>query len=94
MACFNQRGIIPEHYDYPQELTKFCGRKIKQMKLKNIWDEKLPVFIKSVEDNAAPGIVVNSWSDLEDSRLAGRAAAPRAGCLEGNIFLSARVCII
>ena len=28
------------------------------------------------------------------SRLAERAAAPRAGCLEGNIFLSARVCII
>ena len=64
--ALNQRGIIPEHYDYPQELTKFCGRKIKQMKLKNIWDEKLPVFIKSVEDKAAPGIVVNNWSDLED----------------------------
>ena len=31
---------------------------------------------------------------LTSSRLAERAAAPRAGCLEGNIFLSARVCII
>ena len=28
------------------------------------------------------------------SRLAERAAAPRAGCLKGSIFLSARVCII
>jgi flavodoxin short chain len=27
-------------------------------------------------------------------RLAERAAAPRAGCLKGNIFLSARVCIV
>ena len=27
-------------------------------------------------------------------RLAERAAAPRAGCLSGNICLSARVCII
>ena len=64
--ALNQRGIIPEHYDYPQELTEFCGRKIKQMKLKNIRDEKLPVFIKSVEDKAAPGIVINSWTDLEE----------------------------
>ena len=64
--ALNQRGIIPEHYDYPQELTEFCGRKIKQMKLKNVRDEKLPVFIKSVEDKAAPGIVINSWTDLEE----------------------------
>jgi hypothetical protein len=32
----------------------------------SIHHEKLPVFIKSVEDKAAPGIVVNNWSDLED----------------------------
>ena len=31
---------------------------------------------------------------LFNSRLAERVAAPRAGCLEGNIFLTARVCII
>ena len=30
----------------------------------------------------------------KDSRLAERAAAPRAGCLKGNTFHSARVCII
>ena len=36
------------------------------MKLKNVRDEKLPVFIKSVEDKAAPGIVINSWTDLEE----------------------------
>ena len=29
-----------------------------------------------------------------NSRLAKRAAVPRAGCLKGNIYLSARVCII
>ena len=29
-----------------------------------------------------------------ESRLAARAAAPRAGCLEGSIFLSARVRIV
>ena len=38
-------------------------------------------------------MVLSSFSD-KYSRLAERAAAPRAGCLEGNIFLSARVCII
>ena len=33
-------------------------------------------------------------SFFSSSRLAVRAAAPRAGCRKGNIFLSARVCII
>ena len=36
------------------------------MKLKDIGDVNLPVFIKSVEDKAAPGIVINSWADLKE----------------------------
>ena len=39
-------------------------------------------------------IDLSAFLELLDSRLAERAAAPRAGCLKGNIFLSARVCII
>ncbi len=64
--ALNQRGITPEHYDYPPELIDFCGRNIRQMKLKDIKDVSLPVFIKSVEDKAAPGIVITSWADLKE----------------------------
>lgn len=64
--ALNQRGIVAEHYDYPIELADFLGRYIRQIKLNEIWDEELPVFIKSVEDKAAPGIVINDWSDLKE----------------------------
>ena len=62
--ALNQRGITSGHHDYPQELIDYRGRNIKQMQLKDIRKEVLPVFIKPVEEKTAPGIVVNSWADL------------------------------
>lgn len=60
----NQRGITTGHNDYPQELFEFRGRKIKRLKLKELRNENLPVFIKPVEEKTALGLVVNSWDDL------------------------------
>ena len=62
--ALNQRGITSGHHDYPKELIDYRGRNIKQMQLKDIRKEALPVFIKPVEEKTAPGIVVNSWADL------------------------------
>ena len=60
----NQRGITSGHHDYPEELTGFLGRTIRKIRLEEVRKEKLPVFIKPLEEKAAPGIVVNAWSDL------------------------------
>lgn len=62
--ALNQRGISFGHRDYPVELNSFLGRQIKQIQLKDLRNEALPVFIKPVEEKTAPGIVVNSWADL------------------------------
>ena len=64
--ALNQRRMTAEHYDYPEELTNFRGRKIWQIKLKDLRNTELPVFIKPVEEKIAPGIVVNSWADVEE----------------------------
>ena len=64
--ALNERGIESGHHDYPPELTAFRGREIRQIKLKDIRKESLPVFIKPVEEKTAPGILINSWADLED----------------------------
>ena len=64
--ALNERGIESGHHDYPPELTDFRGRNIRQIKLKDIRHETLPVFIKPVEEKTAPGIGVNTWADLED----------------------------
>ena len=58
--------MTAEHYDYPEELINFRGRKIWQIKLKDLRNTELPVFIKPVEEKIAPGIVVNSWADVEE----------------------------
>ena len=63
--ALNQRGIQAEHYDYPEELSAFRGRRIWQTQLRDISHEKLPIFIKPVEEKIAPGIVVEKWEDLE-----------------------------
>ena len=62
--ALNERGIESGHHDYPEELTGFRGRNIRQIRLKDIREEILPVFIKPVEEKTAPGIVVNTMSDL------------------------------
>ena len=64
--ALNQRGISFCHNDYPPELAGFLGRKILKMQLSEVRNEKLPVFIKPVEEKTAPGITVRAWSDLEE----------------------------
>lgn len=64
--ALNQRGIIPEHYGYPEELKDFVGRRIWKIRLKDLRNTPLPVFIKPVEEKSAPGIVVRSWADVEE----------------------------
>ncbi len=64
--ALNERGIASGHHDYPPELADFRGRNIRQIKLKDIREEILPVFIKPVEEKTAPGIVVKTMADLED----------------------------
>ena len=62
----NQRGITAEHYDYPEELMDFRGRRIWRSRLKDLREEQFPVFIKPVEEKIAPGIVVRSWADIQE----------------------------
>ena len=47
-------------------MIDFRGREIRQIKLKDIRKESLPIFIKPVEEKTAPGIVINTWDDMED----------------------------
>ena len=63
--ALEQRGIPVEYMDYPEELKDFVGRKIWKTKLKDIKQEEPPFFMKPVEEKAAPGIVVNTWEDLD-----------------------------
>ncbi len=65
----NQRGITVEHYDYPEELIDYRGRNIWKRKLKEISHEKMPIFIKPVEEKIAPGIVVKTLSDFQEYAL-------------------------
>jgi len=67
--ALNQRGITLESCDYPPELTGFLGRKIKQVKLKELKNEILPVFIKPVEEKAATGLVIETIADLENYEI-------------------------
>lgn len=66
LHALHQRGIVPDHYDYPKELAEYIGRNIRQIKLSQVLQEKLHVFVKPVEEKLAPGIVVNSWKDLSE----------------------------
>ena len=66
LHALHQRGIVPDHYDYPKELAEYIGRNIRQLTLSQVLQEKLPVFVKPVEEKLAPGIVVNSWKDLSE----------------------------
>lgn len=42
------------------------GRKIWKIRLKDIQNEELPVFIKPVEEKIAPGILIKSKEDLKE----------------------------
>ena len=63
--ALNQRGIQAEHFDYPEELSSFLGRRIWETTLADVRKEKPPFFIKPIEEKIAPGIVVNTWDELE-----------------------------
>ena len=52
--------------DYPDELQKYLGRKIRKTKMNEINNnpDLWPVFIKPLEDKQFTGVVVNSTKDL------------------------------
>lgn len=64
--ALSEMGISPPVFDYPDELKKYRGRNIRTVKLKDLKQEKLPVFIKPTEEKAAKGIVVNNWADISE----------------------------
>lgn len=66
---FNELEIKLPVYNYPEELNKYLGRQIKEIKLKDLNEEMLPIFIKPVEEKIAKGIVVESLEDLKEYEL-------------------------
>ncbi len=61
-----QNSIMPDNYNYPEILAKYRGRKIWSTKLKDLKKEKLPIFIKPLEEKSAKGVVVHSWKDANE----------------------------
>lgn len=59
-------GVKTPEIDYPEELTKYLGRKVWKENLSKIANhpEKWPVFIKPIEGKKFTGIVVRSTKDL------------------------------
>lgn len=59
-------GITTPDIDYPDELTKYLGRKIwkSQINTVNNNPELWPVFVKPIEDKKFTGVVVRSAKDL------------------------------
>lgn len=64
--ALSELGITPPNYDYPEELMDFTGRDIRIVKRNDLKREKLPVFIKPVEEKAAKGIIVRSSGDISE----------------------------
>lgn len=62
--ALNQLGITIEPYDYPEELKDYLGRRIWDIKLKDIENERPPFFMKPFEDKLAPGVVIHSLEDF------------------------------
>ena len=65
-SVFEQLGIAPDNYDYPEELTDYLGRKNNTILLKDLQKQELPVFIKPVKEKAAKGTVVKTLDDAEE----------------------------
>ena len=61
-------GIQPPDYNYPEELHEYLGRNIRKVRLRDLQQEKLPVFIKPLEEKTAKGIIVNSREALLEYR--------------------------
>ena len=64
--ALKQRGIEAEHFDYPNELINFRGRKIWESRLKDLHEADFPIFIKPIEEKIAPGIVVETMEQLKE----------------------------
>jgi len=62
--AFGQLGIELPNYNYPKEIERYTGRNIWTVKIKDLRNEKLPIFVKPIEEKAAKGIVVRSWNDI------------------------------
>lgn len=63
---FEQAGIIPDKYDYPEELSGYLDRKIRRIRLKDLQRQVCPAFVKPVEEKAAKGIVIKTPADWEE----------------------------
>ena len=62
----DQRGIVPDRYEYPNELARYLGRRIWTARVKDLRKEPLPFFVKPAEEKAAKGVVVRTWKDAEE----------------------------
>lgn len=62
----SQDHVSIPNYNYPEELEGYIGRNIWTIKIKELKNEKPPIFVKPVEEKAAKGIVVNSWNDITE----------------------------
>lgn len=58
-----QNGIVPDEYNYPDELSEYRGRRIWTTKISELREERLPIFIKPVSEKAVKGVIVRSWED-------------------------------
>lgn len=59
-------GFLTPEIDYPDELQKYLGRKIRKTTMNEVSDDptKWPVFVKPIEDKQFTGVVVHSSKDL------------------------------
>ena len=63
---FNELEISLPVYNYPEELNKYLGRQIQVIKLSDLNEDMLPVFIKPVKEKIVKGIVAESFEDLKE----------------------------
>ncbi|UPQ85940.1 ATP-grasp domain-containing protein [Ignavigranum ruoffiae] len=62
----NDAEIKLEPVDYPEEIFKYCGRKIWVTSICKLRNYPLPLFIKPVKEKKAKGIIINNWEDLKE----------------------------
>lgn len=62
----NEAEIKLEPVDYPEEIFRYCGRKIWVSTIRELRNYSLPVFVKPVEEKKAKGMIINNWRDLKE----------------------------
>lgn len=65
---FTEMNIILPNFNYPDELCKYLGRKIWVTSLKELYNEKLPIFIKPNEEKAAKALLLSDYEQLDKYR--------------------------